>query len=97
MDLLLTLDDANEMADAIEYRQGHFENEDLRTSILVVVLNYGSKYTAVSCINGEWQGIKADLMPRDGVPHCPNGHVLVEVDGGKQLGLVDAPAFGGGA
>ncbi len=88
---LLTVDEAREIAETIQWRQEHWEGEPLEQSIVVVLLNTGSKHVRVECIRGEWSGVKGDLVSRDGVPHCPNGHPLYEVSGGKRLALVDAP------
>jgi len=87
----LTLEQATQIADTIAYRQTHFDGESLETSIMVVLLNTGSKWVSVRCINEEWSGTKGDLVPdpHGGVPKCPNGHVLVETGPGKKLAYVD--------
>lgn len=85
----LSVGQASEIAIAIIERQRRF-HELLDTSVKVVLLNYGDRFTPVSCVGGEWSGIKDDL-PRSGdLPRCPNGHVLLESDTGrKALGLID--------
>ena len=90
----LKVQEAEGIAAAILWRQEHWEGESLRQSIMVVLFNYGGKYTKVECVAGEWSGIKGDLEPRNGVPHCPNGHVMFELDGGKRLALVSVGVGG---
>lgn len=91
----LTMTQAQEIANDIAFRQQQF-SEPVEQSVLVVLLNFGSAYTQVECIRGEWHGTKADLRGQPGtLPHCPNLHPLVEMpDGRKGLGLVDLPADG---
>lgn len=85
----LTLAQSAGIADAIVARQGKF-NELLHQSVMVVLLNYGDRFTQVACIGGEWSGIKDDLPRSSDIPHCPNGHVLTEASTGrKALGIVD--------
>jgi hypothetical protein len=86
----LTLEQADQIAELIQYRQDNFEGEDLTTSILVVLLNYGDGATPVKCIQGEFTGIKSDLPPGEGIPLCPAGHPLFETGPGMALGLVPA-------
>lgn len=76
------------IADSIKARQDKYE-EDFVTSVGVVLMNYGDKYKQVRCVNGEWHGQKKDLLPRDGVPHCPNGHVLLEAFGSIYMALIE--------
>ena len=91
-------DEIQEIIESIQWRQDHFTNEELATSIGVVVANYGSGYIEVACFNGEWQGTKntlRELRRREnpipaGIPACPNGHPLIEISAGKTLALVDA-------
>lgn len=85
----LTLDQATDIAEKIQLRQERFEGEPLFDSIMVVLLNYGSGYARVICINGEWEGIKNELPPATGIPLCPNGHPMLEITQGKKLGLID--------
>ena len=87
----ISMSDANDIAETILFRQKRWEGEPLRQSILVVLLNYGSKFVAVECVHREWRGVKGDLESRDGVPLCPNGHPLLETSGGKRLALVVVP------
>ncbi len=88
----LNIQEAEQIAAAILWRQEHWESESLRQSIMVVLLNHGNKYVKVECVAGEWAGTKGDLEG-SGLPRCPNGHPLFEVSGGKRLALVDAPSI----
>lgn len=86
----LTIAQAQDIANAVNARQHSYLNETLPTSIVVVLLNYGDRFTPVRCIRGEWSGIKDDLPRSEAVPVCPNGHVLLESNTGrKTLGLID--------
>lgn len=86
----LTLDHLEEITRSIMTRQNLFPDEPIEMSIGVVLANYGSGYTEIQCVNGEWSGTKNDLRPGDGgIPKCPNGHVMVETSLGKELALVD--------
>lgn len=71
------------IVDAIEARRLNNPEEDFRTAVMVVLLNIGERYTIVDCMNGEWSGLKKDLPHSDGIPKCPNGHVLFEGSGLK--------------
>jgi hypothetical protein len=86
----LTLETVDAIADKIRYRMDHFE-ETWDFALRVILFNYGSERTGVQCISAahNWSGTKADLSPRDGVPHCPGGHVMTETDGGWRLELVN--------
>lgn len=87
----LTLKQAAELADAIVWRRSAILGESLFDSVMVVLLNAGDRFTPVSCMAGEWSGLKGDLPRGPGIPKCPNGHVLMEASSGrKQLGYVDA-------
>lgn len=87
----LTLAQADGIALAIVQRQERFAGEELHTSVMVVLLNYGEDQVPVACIGGEWSGVKADLQPGPSIPHCPNGHVLTETSTRPQtLGVVEA-------
>jgi hypothetical protein len=85
---VLNVGDIENIVQKIQYRRLQF-NEDLRMALGVVLMNYGDRYVKVRCINGEWSGTKADLIPRDGIPLCPNGHPLFEVSKAPQLALIE--------
>jgi len=84
----LKVQEAEAIAASILWRQDHWEGESLRQSIMVVLINYGDKYTEVECTQGEWSGVKGDLESDGGLPHCPNGHPLFESPKRKRLGWV---------
>lgn len=82
------VEDITRITDAFAFRQSHFAEEEPTTSLRVILANYGDHRTEVKCIAGEWSGIKAELTPGSGLPHCPNGHVLTEAPERWRLGLV---------
>lgn len=84
----LTVPDVEDIADRIQQRQHHF-NEDLTASVGVVLMNLGERYVRVECIGGEWSGAKGDLTPRQGIPLCPNGHPLIETSTAPRLALCE--------
>lgn len=83
----LTVDDIAEIAELIKFRQEKF-GEPFDMSLGVVLFNYGDKRVKVRCVAGEWEGTKGDLPRADGVPVCPQGHVMVELNGPVQIGLL---------
>lgn len=85
---VLNVSDIENIAQKIEYRRLQFD-EDFRTSLGVVLMNYGDRHVKIVCVNEEWSGTKADLIPRDGVPLCPNGHPLFEVSTAPKLALIE--------
>ncbi len=91
----LTVEQAAAITDAFTARRDRFPQEGPATSLLVVLLNWGDHLTAVSCIAGEWSGVKGDI-PHDPtvrvLPVCPNGHPLLEGFDRWRLGLVHEPA-----
>lgn len=91
MDLPLRLDDAREFVKQYQRRRDRWPDEAEDAALLVMLLNFGDHLTHVACINGEWRGVKGDLTPRDGVPLCPNGHVMTEGFKRRRLGFVDEP------
>lgn len=85
----LTLAQGQELYAQFRSRREKWGREETELdSFLVVIFNYGDGTTAVACTAGEWSGTKADLVPRDGIPLCPNGHPLVEGRLRYRLGLV---------
>jgi hypothetical protein len=86
---VLTLDDALDIAGRYLHRRDVILEEDETTSLLVVLLNYGDHLTKVSCIGGEWAGFKGQLIRGEGeIPHCPDGHPLIESVNQYRLGLI---------
>ena len=86
----ISVSDIEAITRAIETRQTNF-GEELHWSVGVVLMNYGDRFTSVSCIGGEWSGNKAEIIRRTatGLPLCPDGHPLMEGAGRKVLALVD--------
>ena len=85
---LIGVNDINEISEKILHRQYTF-NEDLQTSIGVVLLNYGDGEVRVQCIGKEWRGTKADLKSQDSdILVCPSGHPLFETSVAPRLGLI---------
>lgn len=70
---------------AVGKRQENFPEDDPAVSFLLVMLNIGERYAPVQCVGGEWKGLKQDIPPGNGVPKCPNEHVLTQ-DKGLTLG-----------
>lgn len=87
----LTVREIREIAEAVQDRLDRWENENLTTSICVVLANFGDHLTPVQCIKGEWSGQKQDIPRREGfgVPLCPNGHLLIETGPLLRLGLIE--------
>lgn len=86
----LTLEQAQDLAGQFLTRLEKWPNEEIYTSFLVVILNYGDHLTAISCVSCKWNGTKSDLQPNDRIPTCPNGHPLTESNRQVRLGLVDS-------
>lgn len=84
---VLTMDDVQEILDAVETRKRNFPDEPIEMTWALVLFNIGDRYASVSCINGEWKGIKKDIPRNTGmhIPVCPNGHPLTQGIG-LQLG-----------
>lgn len=85
----LTAGQIYDLFETIQDRKRLFPNESEFTTFSVVLLNWGDSRTEVSCIAGEWRGTKAELPPQWGLPHCPNGHPLIESGPLHRLGLVE--------
>lgn len=85
----LTIDEFRDIVNAFVERRERFPRENDEDSLMVVLVNYGDRFTNVRCINGEWVGIKHHIPRTDGIPKCPNGHVLLEVGNDRwELGLI---------
>lgn len=85
----LSVEDVRAIAQSISRRRAVFAEEPVEQTIAVVLVSAGDRFTAVSCVAGEWSGVKGDLTPTGGIPTCPNGHVLIESSSGrKALGWV---------
>ena len=89
----LTVDEARAIAARLAERRARFgATEDETSSFLVVLLNAGWERDAVHCLGGEWAGTKGDICTAGQIPHCPNGHVLMESILRVRLGFVEVAA-----
>lgn len=85
---MLSIEQGNEICDMyFKRREIYRDTEDDKTSLLVVLFNYGDHLKFVMCINGEWKGLKKDIEFRNGIPLCPNNHPLMEYGPDKRLAL----------
>lgn len=87
----INIHDAEEIWEAIQIRQKNFTDEPEVISFATVIFNIGDRYAPVSCVAGEWSGLKRDVhKPHDKteLPKCPNGHVLTQ-GSGLQLGWIE--------
>lgn len=86
---VLSVQDIEMIAEAVLERQENFRDEPVDVSLCVVLSNIGDRFAQVSCINGEWTGVKfkANLRIVSDIPRCPNGHVLYQTEG-LQLGWI---------
>ena len=85
----ISVETAHEIASSIHFRQGNYLDEDLITSVVVVLLNYGEQYREVRCTNGEWSATKQEIPSSyRGIPTCPDGHPLFEEPNRIALGWV---------
>ena len=85
----LKIEEAELMYQELEQRMENFPDESLHDSFMVVILNTGDRYTPVTCIGGEWTGLKGDISgSAPDVPTCPEGHPLTE-GFGYSLGWVN--------
>lgn len=83
----LRLRDVERILEALAVRQDKAE-ETLPFSLGVVLFNLGDCFTPITCVNGEWSGVKDDIPKSGFIPKCPNGHVMTEGKGVK-LGWVE--------
>lgn len=87
----LTINDVEMILEALQLRNNNFPNEPGEMTLGIVLLNIGDRFAPVSCVAGEWEGIKQDIPksenPED-LPMCPNGHVLTQGPGLK-LGWIE--------
>lgn len=77
----LDLDDVEMLISAIADRRENFPDEPGAVTIMVVLLNIGDRFAPVECLEKEWTGVKQDIPSGDGIPKCPNGHVLFQRPG----------------
>ncbi len=83
----LKLRDLEMIVEALTERQSSCQ-ETLPFSMGIVLFNIGDRFTPVACVAGEWSGVKGDIPRAEGIPKCPNGHVMTEGKGLK-LGWVE--------
>lgn len=68
--------------------------DDAKLTLGLVLFNFGDRYSTIRCVEGEWEGVKLDLIKGrehktlQKVPTCPNGHRLKQ-DAGLALGWVE--------
>jgi len=85
----LRLEDAAMIIDALDARSKMFPHEPLDVSMKVVLFNIGDRFAKVTCVNGEWTGMKADFpLYMFAIPKCPNGHVCTQ-DKDLRLGWIE--------
>lgn len=79
----LSIEDAHEIFEAIRTRHRNFPDEPMGMTAVLVLLNIGDRYASVVCMHEpcSWTGIKKDIPKGEGIPTCPNGHVLMQSAG----------------
>jgi len=89
----LSIEDASEIYEAIVKRKENFPDEPLHMTVVLVLLNIGDRYASVACMNEEhgWTGLKKDIPKGEGLPTCPEGHVLMQ-RGGLTIGWLPITA-----
>lgn len=86
----LGFEDLELISSAVLRRQENFPDEPIGMTVALVLANIGDRFALVKCINGEWEGVKANLTPTGKVPKCPNGHVMTQGEG-LRLGWLAPP------
>lgn len=86
---MLSHKDFDNLMELLHIRKDKFPNEELRVSLGVILFNLGDAFTHVICFGGEWHGYKFNLQSGEGIPTCPNGHVLMADRPGLTLGWVE--------
>lgn len=81
--------DVENIVEAIVIRQEKFPEEPVGVTIALILMNIGDRYSPVECIEQEWTALKKDVPNGEGVPKCPNGHVLTQGPGLKLGWLSD--------
>lgn len=82
----ITVEDIEMILEAVKNRQENFKDEPAKMSFALVLFNIGDRFAPVSCVAGEWSGLKTDIPKSDNLdelPKCPNGHVLIQGRGLK--------------
>lgn len=88
----LNSEDVEMIIEAVNDRQKLFNREPLAMSLALVLFNIGDRFAAVSCVAGEWEGLKKDIPRGEGVPKCPNGHVMMQGPGLRLIWQVEPGA-----
>lgn len=83
-----TQEDFDMVLEAVRQRQENFTSEPPVMSMALVMFNIGERFAPVTCIEGEWEGLKYNIPKGDGIPKCPNGHVMTQGKG-LQLGWIE--------
>lgn len=81
-------EDFDMLLKAIEQRKDNFPDEPPTMTMALVMFNIGDRFSPVECVEQEWTGIKSDVPKGEGVPKCPNGHVLMQ-GRGLRLGWIE--------
>lgn len=71
------LQDFDDILDVIRQRILK-HNEPVDVAIGVALFNAGDRWKKVICTKGEWRAYKFQISPTNSLPHCPNGHPLLE-------------------
>ena len=86
----LTIEDVEMVLAAVRKRKRNFPTEPDDITWLLILLNIGDRYTSVTCIEGEWIGVKHEIeVPEPGgIPKCPNGHPLTQASTKLTIGWI---------
>jgi hypothetical protein len=69
-------DDVPLIYESYEEHQKKFPDTPPPVSLAWALVNTGSAFAPVVCIEQEWHGTILDVEQTDGDPKCPNGHSL---------------------
>lgn len=87
----LSTDDVELILEKLQTRHKNFPDEPAEMTLGIILLGMGDQFTPVSCVGGEWSGLKEDIPKREDpneLPKCPAGHVLTE-GRGLRLGWLE--------
>lgn len=89
----LSIEDAYMIFEAIERRKSNFPDEPPEMTCILVLRNIGDRFANVICMNEKhaWTGLKKDIPKGEGLPTCPEGHVLMQ-SGGLTIGWLPITA-----
>lgn len=77
----VNLEDVEMILEAVRQRKENFPDEAGVLLFALVLLNIGDRFTPVTCVHGEWSGLKKDIPKGEGLPTCPEGHPLRQGEG----------------